>query len=179
VRVIAAVALGLAAAPAAEARSFVIEARGFSDRQGVVQRIGDFRPPRGESLGAAIRAFGEPSSRSGGGNSCSVRWRPLGVRILFANFGGEDACDPSGGQAQRAFVSGDRRWHTARGLHIGARLQRLRQLYPNARRNAGGGFPLVTSFSPFGTGGRYTVLGARVRGGRVTGFSMFIGGAGE
>ena len=53
--VVFALIVGLASAPAAAARSFVIEARGSEDSVGVVKRIGDYRPYRNPRLGAAIR----------------------------------------------------------------------------------------------------------------------------
>jgi hypothetical protein len=168
----------LAAAPAAGARSFVIAARGSDDSFGTVKRIGDFKPARNATLAAAVRAYGEPSSTSGGGDSCSVRWRRLGLTILFANFGGADACEPSAGLAQRAVVKRRKRWHTRRGLHIGDHLRKLDRLYPGVEPRAGG-FALVTAYSPVGTGGRYTVLGARVRISRVRAFVLFIGAAGD
>jgi hypothetical protein len=174
----AAIIASLAAAPAAEGRSFVIHARGSSDSLGTVKRIGDFKPDRNATLAAAVRAYGEPSSTAGGGDTCRVRWRRLGVTILFANFGGADACEPADGLAQRAVVKRRSRWHTRRGLHIGDHLRKLDRLYPGIEPRAGG-FPLVTAYSPVGTGGRYTVLGARVRISRVRAFVLFIGAAGD
>ena len=171
--------LALLLAPTAEARSFVIEARGSEDSVGVVKRIGDFKPARNPTLAAAIRTIGEPTSMSGGGSeACTVRWRPLGLTILFANFGAVDACDPDEGLAQRAVVKRRKRWHTRRGLHIGDRLGKLDRLYPGSEPRAGG-FPLITAFNVFAGRGRYTVLGARVRISRVKAFVLFIGAAGD
>lgn len=174
----AAVLASLAAVPAAGARSFVIEARGSETQAGVVKRIGDFRPRRNPTFAAAVRAYGEPSSSSGGGDVCTVRWRRLGVTIVFANFGGADACNRDDGLAQRAVIKRRKRWHTRRGLHIGDSLRKLDRLYPGVEPRAGG-FPLITAYSPIGTGGRYTVLGARVRISRVKAFVLFIGAAGD
>ena len=172
-------ALGLAAAPAAGARSFVIEARGSADSVGTVKRIGDYRPARHPRLAAALRAYGEPTSMSGAGSeSCRVSWRELGLTMLFANFGAVDACDPDEGLAQRAIVKRRKRWHTQRGLHIGDHLRKLDRLYPGIEPRAGG-FPLVTAFNVFAGEGRYTVLGARVRLSRVRAFVLFIGQAGD
>lgn len=162
----------------AGARSFVIDARGSDDSAGVVKRIGDFRPSRNAKLAAAVRAYGEPSSTSGGGEACKARWRDLGLTILFANFGGGDSCDPGVGLAQRATVKRVRRWHTPRGLHIGDSLRKLDRLYPGIEPRAGG-FPLVTAFNVFAGEGRYTVLGARVRVSEVKAFVLFVGGAGD
>ncbi len=115
----------LATAAPAGARPFVIEARGSETGPGVVRAIGDFRPPRNPRLGAAIRAYGDPSSTSGGGEICRVRWADIGVRITFQNFGGVDSCEPSGGRAQKAVVQGDTRWRTVKGLRIGNTVARL------------------------------------------------------
>ena len=173
------VLVALALAPAAEARSFVIAARGSEDSVGVVKRIGDFRPARNPTLAAAVRAIGDPTSTSGGGSeACTVRWRRLGLTILFANFGGVDACDPREGLAQRAVIKRRKRWHTRRGLHIGDSLAKLDRLYPGTEPRAGG-FPLITAFNVYAGRGRYTVLGARVRVSRVKAFVLFIGAAGD
>ena len=171
--------VGCVAAPGAGARSFVIEARGSADTVGVVKRIGDYRPNRHPTLAGAVRALGEPNSTSGGGSeACRVRWRELGLTIVFANFGAVDACDPDKGLAQRATIKRRKRWHTRRGLHIGDSLRKLDRLYPGIERRAGG-FPLVTAFNVFAGEGRYTVLGARVRISRVRAFVLFIGAAGD
>jgi hypothetical protein len=172
-----AAATTLATAPAAGARPFVIEARGSETGPGVVRAIGDFRPARNPRLGAAIRAYGPTTSRRGGGEICRVRWANIGVRITFQNFGGADSCEPSGGRAQKAVVDDDR-WRTGKGLRIGNRIARLRRLYPDAKRTSRG-FRLVEGILPFGEPRRYAVLGARVSGGRVSAFTMFIGAAGD
>jgi hypothetical protein len=182
ITVLAAAALSVAAALStaapAGARPFVVEARGSETSLGVVRAIGDFRPARNPRLGAAIRAFGRPSSRRGGGEICRVRWADLGVRITFQNFGGVDSCEPSGGRAQKAVVGGDSRWRTAKGLRVGNRVTRLRRLYPRARRTPRG-FRLAQGILPFGAPVPYAVLGARVAGGRVRAFTLFIGAAGD
>jgi hypothetical protein len=174
-----AVAVALTApAPAAEGRSFVVKARGSQTGLGEVRAIGDFKPARNPTLAAAIRAYGRPTARSGGGEICRVRWAGLGVRIRFQNLGGVDSCTPRNGRAQKAVVSGDRPWRTDRGLRLGDSTRRVRQLYPGARRTARG-FRLVEAVLPFGSPRRYSVLGARVRAGRAGAFSLFIGAAGD
>ena len=165
-------------APGAGARSFLIEARGSQAGLGEVRAIGDFKPARNPTLAAAIRAYGRPTGRSGGGDICRMRWAALGVRIRFQNFGGVDSCVPRNGRAQRAVVSGDRPWRTELGLRLDDRVRRLRQLYPGARRTARG-FRLVEGILPFGSPRRYAVLGARVHSRRVSAFSLFIGAAGD
>ena len=173
-----AAAAALAAAPAAQARSFVVKARGSHTTLGTVLAIGDFKPAHDPKLGAAIAAYGPPSSKRGGGDLCKVGWRGLGVAIRFQNFAAVNSCDPSGGFAQKAVVKGDRPWRTGRGLRLGDRVARLKRLYPHARRSSRG-FRLVAGVLPFGTVHDYSVLGARVAGGRVTAFTLFIGAAGD
>jgi len=75
-------------------------------------------------------------------------------------------------------VVDDDRWRTGKGLRIGNEITRLRRLYPDAKRTPRG-FRLVEGILPFGQPRRYAVLGARVSGGRVRAFTMFIGAAGD
>ena len=177
--VLAAVLVGTLAVPATgEARSFVLKARGSQNGLGTI-RIGDFRPARDPLLGAAVEAFGNTTSRRGGGDVCRVRWGPLGLRMRFQNFGGLDSCDDDGGRAQKGTIKGDSRWRTPQGLHIGDTVQRLRRLHPKAKRTSRG-FRLVEGKLPFGTPRvRYSVLGVRVAAGRVTAFTFFVGAAGD
>ena len=173
-----AVAAGVAMPSPADARSFVVHATGSETGPGVVRSIGDFKPARNPKLGAAIRAFGQPTSRRGGGEICRVRWANLGVKITFQNFGGVDSCTAAGGRAQKAVVRGDRPWRTRRGLRLDDGVARLQSLYPEATRTSFG-FRLVEGILPFGQPVRYAVLGTRIAGGRVSAFTMFVGAAGD
>jgi hypothetical protein len=178
-RALVVVAALLALAPAAEARSFVIKAKGSKTTLGTVKAIGGFKPSRDPHLGAAIAAYGQPTSRSGGGDFCKVRWAPLGLFFRFQNFGGNDSCDADGGLAQRVVIKGDKPWHTGRGLALGDRVRKLKRLYPHAKRTSRG-FRLVAGKLPFGAEPTdYAVLGARVANGRVSAFTSFIGAAGD
>lgn len=57
------------APPAAAAEPYTIHVSG-----GQVTRIGPFRPRRDPTIGAAVRAFGEPTSRrASSDSSCLVR----------------------------------------------------------------------------------------------------------
>ena len=167
----------LPASPAS-ARSFVIKAHGSNTGLGQVVAIGDFKPARDPRLAAAIRAWGDPSGKSGGGDFCKVRWGALGIRFSFQNFGAVDSCQPRHGRAQKGVVSGDRPWRTGRGLRLGDRIDKLKRLYPRSRRSRRG-FPLVRAVSPFGTITRYTVLGARISQGRVSAFTLKVFAAGD
>ncbi len=106
------VTLLLVAAAPASARSFVLRASGNPTGPGEVLAIGDFKPPANPTVRRAVRVFGDPTSRRGAGEACSIRWARFGLRIKFANFGGSIACGPRG-LAQKAIITGDRRWRTA------------------------------------------------------------------
>lgn len=168
-------AAGAAAVPAvALGQERVVEVRGAS-----VERIGGWSAESDPTLGAARRAFGRPTSsrRIGDRTGCTVRWGRPGLRVVFANFGGADACSPAGGRAQIAILTGPA-WRTARGLRVGDGLASLRRLYPRAARREPDRL-LVTAYSPIGTGGNYAVLAARIRDGRVLAFFLRIGAAGD
>ena len=168
-----------AGAPAAAARSFVIDARGSSSGLGRVLRIGDLRPQRNATVAAARAAFGRPSSSRDRDSLCPIAWRSVGVRILFANFGAGSACAPRLGSAQVAVVSG-RRWRTAQGLRIGETPGRLREVYPGADRVGARSYRIVTGRNVFGSDdGPYAVVSARLSDGRISSFRLFVGAAGE
>jgi hypothetical protein len=174
--VCAAVALCVFAAPAAAApRSMTVVVR-----DAFVTRIGTFRPAENPRLSAAIHAFGRPSSRRARGNSaCTVRWRRLGLKIVFANFGapGLSACARSVGRAQ-SFVAGGARFTTVAGLRPGQPSGQIRTLYPDASFERGA-WTLVSAVNPFGDGTESPVLWAFTRGGKVASLAGWIGGAGE
>jgi hypothetical protein len=167
----------LTAAAPADARSFVLRASGSAAGLGVVRAIGDFKPTVNPRLRAAVRAFGQPTSRRGGGEICRVRWNRFGLLIRFQNFGGFDSCGPRG-LAQKAVVEGDRPWRTSKGLRLGDGVGRITQLYPNARRTPRG-FRIISGILPFGTPVPYAVIGARLSGGSVSAFTLFVGAAGD
>jgi hypothetical protein len=164
---------------AAQARPDTIEVRGSSTGFGRVLAIGDFRPERDPTFGAAVAVFGEPASERSRfmGRGCTVNWPRPGLRIVFANFGTGSACERDLGRSQNARAYGEQ-WRTKRGLKVGARLRRLRNLYPRARRH-GRSWWLVTAVTLIGQEGPYPVLAATVRGGRVRSFTVSIGAAGD
>jgi hypothetical protein len=175
----ATVVAALAAAPAAHGADYTLRAQGSSTGLGKVTAIGAFKPEADPTLGAAVRALGQPSSkRAKGEEVCVLGWRAIGLRITFVNFGaGASACDPSVGRAQSASAFG-RAWHTSRGLKIRSTTRRLRRLYPHALRR-GGTYRLVGAKAVLGDGRRYSVLAARTSKGRVGSFKLFIGAAGD
>jgi hypothetical protein len=143
-------------------------------------RIGDFRTTgrAGSSLGGAIQAFGRPSSRRpfDGRVGCRVAWAALGIRSIFADLGGGEACFD--GRVQSLSVR-LRAWRTQRGLHVGDRVSRLRRLHPGATRHRSSWW-LYTAISPYGpTPTRYPLLRARIETGRVRSLTAEVGAAGE
>ena len=177
-RLLAACAVSLVAAAPAAAAPFTINVRGSADSFGSVLAIGGFKPERDPTLGAALDAFGAPSSqRRVASWGCRVVWHGPGVKILFANLGGGGPCQEDLGRSQTARAYGDR-WRTAKGLRVGQTLGRLHSLYPSATRH-GHSWWLVTAVSHIGETRRYPVLRATVRGERVRSFSLQIGAAGD
>src|SRR5690242_6122690 len=55
-----------------------------------VHSLGGFHPIRNPTAGAAVKAFGRPSSRQPryGGEGCKTTWKKIGLQMTFANYGG-------------------------------------------------------------------------------------------
>jgi hypothetical protein len=140
-------------------------------------KMGSFAVKRDGTLGGAIDAFGRPASRDRDGEACTVRWPRHGLRMHFYNLGGLNPCRRATGHFSNARARGPH-WNTNRGLRIGDRQRRLRNLYPGADFHPAlplywpAGWWLVTRKSPFGTGGRYPGLLARMRDHRVAAFHV-------
>jgi hypothetical protein len=166
----------MVAVPAASAQgtAFTISAKGSKRSVGSVTAVGNFKPTVDASLEAAQNVFGKPSSVGTTGNSCQAGWRNLGLRILFANFGGgDDACGLGKAQTVSAF---GKSWRTSRGLQVGAPVKTLRKLYPGAVRK-GRTYRLVGARTFDGS--PYSVVAAKTNGNKVTSFKLFVGAAGE
>jgi hypothetical protein len=128
--------------------------------------MGSFAVKRDGTLQGAIEAFGRPGDKDRDGLACIVRWPRHGLRITFYNLGGENPCRPAFGFFSQARARGPH-WRTNRGLEVGDRQRRLRKLYPNARFHAAepglpAGWWLVRGWSPFGSGGYYPGLLAKM-----------------
>jgi hypothetical protein len=142
-------------------------------------KMGSFLVKRDGTLGGAIEAFGRPGSkdRRFGGAACTVRWPRHGLRIDFYNLGGRDACRPAFGFFSDARARGPH-WETNRGLEIGDRRRRLRNLYPGATYHQvepgywPAGWWLVRRPSSIGGGGDYPGLLATVEDRRVDSFHV-------
>jgi hypothetical protein len=158
-----------------------------------VLRLGPFKTKWSRSyepnIGAAIRAFGPPSNSFASQGTCVVKWRRHGLRIVFANFGGDTRgiCHPDVGLAQSFTATEKRRWTTHQGLRIGMLEADVSYRHQWAEWHSGSrfydpGYWLVSAFSPFGEGAEYPVLAAHLRHvdyGKVWKFSGWIGSAGE
>jgi hypothetical protein len=146
-----------------------------------VTRIGSFDPTTDPTVGAAVRAFGEPTTSVAGDDTCTADWSALRLRIVFASFGsrepGETVCSPTVGRAQ-TFTARGRAFRTSAGLRVGDRRSLIRRRHPAARLH-GTTWWLRTATSLVGEGESYGVLRARTRSGRVSTFSGWIGAAGE
>jgi hypothetical protein len=171
----AAVAVTLVAASAANAHVFTIHGD---------WRMGSFAAKRDGTLGGAIEAFGRPGSRDRSREFCTIRWPRHGLKIVFYNLGGENPCSRTYGFFSNARAKGPH-WRTNRGLEIGDWERRLRNLYPKARFHPAersfwpAGWWLVRRWSPFGTGGYYPGLLARMDDRRVASFHVSFAAGGE
>jgi hypothetical protein len=173
-----ALAAGLALAAPAGAVSYRI---GGSNTAGVYQ-IGDWRPNLHPRLADAIAVFGEPTSKTGTGESCLVRWTPIGLVGRFATFAAAQACTPSAGLADTIWIggAGSSVWYTGAccgGLKIGDSLGRLKQLYTNTTLH-GPVYWLSSKFFP-AFHARLSVLAATVIGGHVRTLRATIGAQGD
>ncbi|HEX8105441.1 MAG TPA: hypothetical protein VF533_22695 [Solirubrobacteraceae bacterium] len=170
-----------------------VEARSYSIVPGryAVKRIGPFKTTFGRTyqptIGAAVGAFGRPSSRFEKGGGCILKWRRLGLRIEFWNFGGwrpdQTICSDEVGLAQ-AFRAKGRRFRSWRGLRVGMTEDRLLELHPHAEwfdgdRYSRAAWWLAQQYSPYGDGGPYAILAAPVHGDRVSELDGWTGAAGE
>lgn len=161
-----------------------------------VTRLGPLKTKSSRSyaptVGRAIAAFGRPSSRFGSRGGCVVKWKRLGLRIEFYNFGFAtgSVCDADVGRAQSFSIKRApraRRWRTWKGLRIGMPERRVWDRHPHAdwveaSRFYGQGYWLRWNYSPFGDGDPYPILSAHLRkgsSGNVVSFAGWIGAAGE
>lgn len=133
--------------------------------------------------GDARGLFGRPTEIFGsGGEACDFGWQDLGLRILFANFGGPDPCEEGRAQEIRAggFVAELVGWHTPARLAVGDSSEKLFRLYPQAEAGSEeGAFVLKTQFSPYGDAGEIPALSAEVQSGIVVALVMHPTAAGD
>ena len=165
-------AAAVLAAPATADAAFTISTQGPA-----VSKIGPFKPARDAHFQAAIDAFGEPSNaRESGKHGCVAEWLNYGLEIRFVSFSGMSPCAPSVGLAQ-TFEVRSRRFRTWKGLRPGTLEERIPELHPAEKH--GRSWWLQRGERPGGDGRLLPVLQAKVRGGRVTRITGWIGGAGD
>jgi hypothetical protein len=143
-----------------------------------VSSLGGFRTSGNHgTLRGAIRAWGRPSTRKAiGGTGCRVNWSTVGVKAVFANFGGGSGCSERGARIQRATLH-SKRWTTERGLHVGDPTARLKQLYPGATFTVSY-FWLYKAHDAF-VGGDAPIVEAQMKGGAVNLIQVQVNAAGD
>jgi hypothetical protein len=168
----------LAAAPAAEARVL----RATVER---VTQVGAWKLGQNPQFGGAVRHFSEPIVlHKKSSTSCYARWRNGLVLDLALFSGGEPCSNQSRVQRIKVYGPGARRhgWRTWNGARVGTRVARLRRLHPAAVRR-GRSWWIRTGRSFVGdcpaSGCRVPRLKAVTKDGRVTGFVMLVGAAGD
>jgi hypothetical protein len=156
-----------------------------------VESLGDFDvssgPNKRPTIAKAIRAFGKPSNSFRTSDvSCAVKWKKLGLRVVFVNLGspGAPPCGKRAGAAQSFTIQEAPQWRTWRLLKIGMPESRIKELHPEARlvtnnRFYPDGWWLRTARNRFGDGSKYPIVNARVRDGVVVAFEGWIGAGGE
>ena len=190
--VVAALGASPLLATEARAKSYTIETGTFT-----VSRLGPFKTTHKRSyaptIGEAIKAFGRPSNsfRISPGDGCAAKWKRLGLRIEFYNFGVAPSeasdCEPEVGLAQSFTIERSKKWRTWKGLSLGMREERVWDLHPDAgwiedHDYYPNGYWLRDNYSPIGDGGDYPILAAYLKHrdtGRVKSFYGWIGAAGE
>ena len=147
-------------------------------------RMGSFAVKKDGTLGGAVDAFGQPTTKIRNGESCAVRWTQHGLRIFFYNLGGNNPCRGKFGFFSNARAKGPH-WKTNRDLAIGDGEGRLQNLYPNASFHAAeqgfwpAGWWLVKRPNQFGTSGSYPGLLAHMHHGRVQAFHVRYAAGGD
>jgi hypothetical protein len=153
-------------------------------KNGRVTQIGALKTTGTPTIARATAAFGAPAKiRLDGKVLCIVDWTALGLRGNFVNLGGpvpgETTCSPDVGKLQSAEVRGAG-LQTPAGLRVGATVARLQKLHPSARRH-GSTWWLATAPNVFGGdgSGRFPIVRANVKAGKVSALVLWIGAAGE
>lgn len=167
-------AIAVAAAPALGART--IKAK--PSRSWAVTYLGGWHVQAHPEFPKAVVALGQPSHvKNPDIPGCLATWKRLGLKIQFESFGIASDCNE--GKAQAAVVKGRRgrvSWRTQRGLRVGDGVEKLKRLYPNARRKPGARVIVYQREPAIGDG---SIITAVLRKGKVASFRLWLGGAGE
>jgi hypothetical protein len=182
---VVAAALGGFPATAESSDSYLIQASaGF-------QRLGHYWISDDPTYAGALKALGKSSSCHMvfyNPSHVVAAWRPLGVTMTLATFGGMTPGETGCTAPDRIYVStvrvGSPRWTTSLGLRVGDPVSKLKRLYRNARATKGvphwyrRGYSLVTQYSRFLSGSE-PVLVAETRDGRVRAIVFVVGAQGD
>ena len=137
----------------------------------------------------AIQSFGTPDScrlgapgAHGLSNFSTAMWSSLGMRMVFASYGGSahggDACsEPASFFLDNVRITGTG-WQTGLGLRIGDPVSKLKRLYPGALPHNGAWW-IVIKENHVGSDSLYPVFEATTEGGSVTAFVLAIGAEGD
>lgn len=153
-----------------------------------------WRGRQGPSIRLAARHLGRPTSVHGsrwGRDICHVRWARLGLRGVFANFGGRPAC--KAGWLQTATISGSRAREWAVKIEgntstavAGTSLRYLREEQLVRYHYVNDAWSLSQDWLPYGEAGYYSTVSARLGyddpwdgSNPVRGFDLYIGAAGD
>lgn len=104
-------------------------------QKGFVTQIGPWNARRDSSLGAAIEAFGIPSSvRYDGPGACRAYWSSRRISALFYYRDETQRARTRCGHVGRLdwFITGSPSWRTNAGLRVGDATSRVRSLYPTS-----------------------------------------------
>lgn len=115
-----------------------------------------------------VQAFGNPTSRRGQYETCTLEWPSRGMTMeSYYPLGEKDPCGPEA--RHLSTIVADERWTTSEGLAVGDAVERLRELYPEASDLGGGRWALTVR--PV-AGVDLPTLEARVENGRVVSFTV-------
>ncbi len=138
------------------------------------------------TLTSLVRAWGQPARVSLRSGECRAIWDAPAVRVSLRTLGsipdGSNLCTPGVGLISNIQTKGPR-WRTEKGLRVGDRESRVRQLYPAAFRRdpvfgrQWGLRPITTN--RFGRPMKEAGVYAKVSRGRIIGFWISVGAEGE
>ncbi|HKH64033.1 MAG TPA: hypothetical protein VKA35_01065 [Solirubrobacterales bacterium] len=153
----------------------------ISIEEGTVTRLGLLRPLE-VTPSQAVAAFGTPTAVSHYPDAaCTYGWGDLGLKIVFANFGGGNPCGEAGRIGSFELIGSAAEqagWHTAEGARVGSSSAALSRLYPGAVRS-GEEMLLIDAPSPYGFDGTIDIATAFLADGEAKAYRFYIGAAGE
>lgn len=134
------------------------------------------------TIKAARRKLGRPSRvRSSGRQVCTVTWRKIGLKIVFVNWGGNNACQH--GFAQSASISRAHLWAVRVGDRpaITSESSIADLVASELAERVKGGWQLDSYYNMIGEEGYFPLVVARARNARspITGFDVWLGRGGD